>query len=485
MSESRKLATEEKALKTNLNSEAYGSFAEIGAGQEVARWFFRAGKASSTIAKTISAYDMSYSDYLYGAEENHRYVCESRVRKMLEREYDVLTERTSGRKKDETCYFAFSDTIASKKRVDGGGHGWIGIKFQNRPLAPANQIILHVRLFDEDVLSQQEAVGILGVNLVHAAIHSWQNPQQIVSELKDGLKKHKLEIDMIEFSGPAFAQVDNRVMSVHLVELGYTNAVIFTPEGKTLQPTDALFRKSLLVQRGRFRPLTNLHLEMFEAGKKRFLKDPAVKSESLVTFFEITLNELKSSGSLDVDDFLARVDMIGTTGQNVMISNYAEYFRLSEFFNLHTQSKIGMIMGVGHLKLIFDEKFYGKVPGGMMSALGLLFGRNVTGLVFPSYSMDLHRPSEQKNPSGTLLTTRSFEVEKSAAHLFQHLLANQSLVDITDVKKDSLQINSDKILDDILNGRSGWENQVPPTVAKLIQEKGLFQKSRAAKKRAA
>jgi hypothetical protein len=474
--DAKKLSAEEKALKVNLNPEAYGSFAEIGAGQEVARWFFRAGKASATIAKTISAYDMSYSDYLYGAEENHRYVCESRVRKMLDREYSVLTERTSGKRPEQTRYFAFADTVASKKATDGGGHGWMGIKFQHAPLAPASTIVLHVRLRDDDVLSQQEAVGVLGVNLVHGAVELWENPHQVVMGLKDGLKKHKLEVDMIDFSGPAFTKIDNRVMSVYLVELGFTNAVIFTAEGKTLQPSDALYKKNVLVQRGRFRPLTNLHVEMFVAGKKQFLKDPGVSSNSLVSFFEITLNELKTDGTLDVEDFLARVDMIKEAGQNVMISNYGEYFRLSEFFSQHTQSKVGMIMGVGHLKLIFDEKFYTTVSGGMMAALGHLFSKNVVALVFPAHSLDLHNPALGKGSA--VLTTQNFPIDSHVGDLYNYMRSRNSLIDIEDINLENLQINSEAVLAQITEGAKGWEKAVPLAVAKLIKQRGFFRRTK-------
>lgn len=467
------LSTKEKALKINLIPEAYGSFAEIGAGQEVARWFFRAGKASATIAKTISAYDMSYSDYLYGVEENHRYVCEGRLKKMLDREYSVLTERTSGKDPDKTRYFAFADTVASKKAADGGGHGWIGIKFQHAPRSAPSTVFLHVRLKDDDVLTQQEAVGILGVNLIHGAIVDWENPHHVLIGLKDGLKQNKLEVDMIDFSGPAFSAVDNRVMSVYLVELGFTNAVIFTAEGKTLHPADALYKKNILVQRGRFRPLTNLHVEMFEAGKKQFLKDPNVLADSLISFFEITLNELKVDGTLDVDDFLARVDMIKEAGQNVMVSKYGEYFRLSEFFAQHTQCKVGMIMGVGHLKLIFDESFYEKVPGGMMAALGHLFTRNVTGLIFPAAS---------STDATAVITTKNFAIDDAHRELYSYMRSRQSLVDIENVRLENLKINSDVILKQITAGVSGWEEAVPPRVAELIKARGLF---RNAKKSAA
>ncbi len=472
MNELKKLTPEEKALVINLNPEAYGSFAEIGAGQEVARWFFRAGKASATIAKTISAYDMSYSDYLYGAEDNHRYVCESRLRKMLDREYVVLTERTAGKNPDLTRYFAFSDTVASKKSADGGGHGWIGIKFQHKPRTDASTVILHVRLRDDEVLLQQEAVGVLGVNLVHGAIEHWANPHQLMTGLKDGLKKHKLEVDMIDFSGPAFSDVDNRVMSVHLVELGFTNAVIFTAEGKTLQPSDALYKKHVLVQRGRFRPLTNLHVEMFEAGKKQFLREPTVTSDSLISFFEITLNELKTNGTLDVDDFISRVDMIKEAGQNVMVSRYSEYFKLSEFLGHHTQSKIGMIMGVGHLKLIFDETSYTNVPGGMLAALGHLFSKNLTALIFPAHTLDLRAPSAKK--STAVITSLNFPIDESLRDLYHFMRARHSLVDIEGVLTESLNINSDEIFSLISGGKSGWEEAVPLAVAKLILKRKLF-----------
>lgn len=469
-----KLTTKDKALEINLDPMTFGSFTEIGAGQEVARSFFRAGKASATIAKTLCAYDMAYSDFLYGREEHNRYVCESRVRKMLAREYSVLTERTAKRDPKSTRFFAFADTITSRKLIHGGGHGWMGIRFQHSPNVNHSDIVLHVRLLDEDVFTQQEALGIIGTNLIYGAIKHFTNPYQIILGLKDNLKKHHFEIDMIEFSGPAFEGVDNRLMSLYLVAEKLTNAVIFAPDGQTLQPTDTLFKKNLLVLRGRFHPPTKLHREMLASGKRQFLKDPNVDEDNLVSFFEITLNHLLKNGEIDINDFFARVDLIAEMGLIVMISNYMRFYKLNDFFSKHTQNKVGIILGVGHLQNIFSEEYYKDVPGGMMSALGMLFSDNVRGLVFPAHSLDISHPSPDNQIERKIITAASFKPDEKYQDLYNHMINNSSLVDIEELDKKVLEINSENVLKSIYEGNSDWEPTVPDEVAAVIKEKKLF-----------
>lgn len=470
------LSTGEKAHLININPAFYGVFSEIGAGQEVARWFFRAGKASATIAKSMSAYDKEVSDSIYGVEENKRYVCENRLRKMLNREFSLLKERLAKVRDPKTQFFAFADTIASARRVhdSDAGHGWLGVQFQAHPSDEPSELVVHVRLLDTHSLEQQEAVGILGVNLLHGCFFSSDDPGKILKCLGDGLRSDRFEIDMVRFSGPAFKKVDNRLMSLYLVEFGLTNAVLFSPDGEALQPSDTLYGKNLLVQRGRFRPVTLLHLDMLQSAKKQFLKESGVTEDNLLVFMEVTMNNFMRQGRIDAVDFLSRIELLGLMGHHVLISNYLEYHRLSEFFGKYTKGKVGVVMGVGHLPKIFDDQYYANVSGGMLEALGRLFRKNVSALIYPAFSLDGSKPEAPLAGGPKLFRARDFEPVENLRHLFLHLLANHCIVDLAETNERLLSLNSDRVLEQLQNGIPGWEAHVPEAVAEMISTRGLF-----------
>lgn len=470
----KRMSSSEKALSVNLKSRFYGCLAEIGAGQEVARWFFRAGKASNTIAKTMSAYDMVFSDSIYGAEKGHRYVCESRVKKMLNHEYSLLIERLWNTRSEASRFFVFADTVSSK-RADGilGGHGWLGVRFQSEPLSEPSDVIIHVRLLDRSVLEQQEAIGLIGVNLIHGCAFDWKNPEAILERLMDNLKGHDLEVDMIQFSGPAFTGVDNRLMSLKLVQMGFTNSALFAPSGENLHPSEVLYQKHLLVQRGRFHPITHLHLDMMESAKRQFLKDPSIKEEDVLPFMEITINNLLQGGSIDISDFLSRVNLLAQQGYYVMVSNYPEYFRLVEFFSKYTVGKIGIIMGVGHLNKVFDSTFYSSVEGGVMSALGLLFRKGVYTLIYPAHSMSTTAPSSGAND--VIYTSKNFLPAKPMEYLYRYLTESGAIEDINDFNPEHLSIDSQATLNGIKNGDSSWQRNVPKEIADKIKNGKLFE----------
>jgi hypothetical protein len=478
----RVLTAVEKARAVNEDPRFYGSFAEIGAGQEVARWFFRAGKASATIAKTMSAYDMAFSDAIYGAEETHRYVCESRLLKMLDKEYGHIKNRIWESRGERSQFFVFADTVASKSlRTGAAGHGWLGVRFQAEPLATPSDLVVHLRLPEGSALEQQEAIGTVGVNLVYGCFFHRNDPVSLIASLKDNLKAGQIEIDMIRFTGPAFEHVDNRLMSLQLVRLGLTDAVLLSPEGQMLQPSEALYKKHLLVQRGRFRPVTRLHVDMLESAKRQFLSDASIKEEDLISIMEITINNLlmesnSASSGIDVQDFLDRVDTLSSLGQHVLISNYGEYYRFSEFLTKYTNAKAGIIMGVGHLHKIVDKSYYKDVPGGFLSSLGLLFRDNIRALIYPAFSLSTEQPSPKEASEGGLkpISAETYAPSREIRHLYQHMLENRMIQSIDHFDADSLFINSDVVLAKIKSGDPSWESQVPLEAAKVIKAKGLF-----------
>ena len=365
------LTTNRKALTINLDEPRYGTFAEIGAGQEVARVFFQVGGASGTIAKTISAYDMTFSDAIYGKAP--RYVSHERLSLMLDHEYKLLLERLQTQRGDRTTFFVYADTVSARNfKGTNEAHGWMGIRFQTEPNGPSSDIVLHVRMWDKENVLQQQALGIVGVNLIYGACYYHKDPRKLIESLLDNLTVDRIEVDMLKFSGPAFADVDNRLMSLQLVNCGLTNAVMFGPKGDVLQPSEVLYKKAILVERGSFRPVTHVNVDMLNCATAQFIQEPAVKGKDVVVLMEITMNNLLAAGELDARDFLARVDILGDIGFTVLISNYPEYYRLSSYFRRYTKEMIGVAMGINNLIEIFNEKYYENLEGGILESFGRL-----------------------------------------------------------------------------------------------------------------
>src|SRR5271157_555705 len=363
------LGTHQKALQINLDPSKYGTFAEIGAGQEVARWFFRVGGAAGTIAKTMSAYDMTISDAIYGHAE--RYVSRQRLETMLDHEYSLLIERLREKRGSTTRFFVFADTVVARSysRLDDA-HGWLGIRFQTEPGQEPSQIIVHVRLWDKENLPEQEALGILGVNLVHGAMYLHEDPAALIVSLVDNVGAARTEVDMIQFSGPAFARADNRLMALQLVQSGLTNAALFTSDGQVMQPADAFYKKCILAERGSFRPVPKVPPAMLVSAQALFVQEPNVQGEEVLTLMEMTLKNLTDGDKIDHRDFLDRVDTLAALGKTVLISNFAEYHRLAAYFFRYTKKMIGLAVGVPTLKEIFDEKYYADLSGGILESFG-------------------------------------------------------------------------------------------------------------------
>ncbi|TDX02058.1 hypothetical protein EDB95_3107 [Dinghuibacter silviterrae] len=462
------LGTKQKALAINLDPLIYGSFAEIGAGQDVAAYFFKAGASSGTIAKTMSAYDMTFSDVIYGAPKGRRYVSEARLTAMLEKEYGLLIERLAENRGDSTTFFAFSDTMSALNyHKTNEGHGWMGVRFQLTPGGQFNDVVLHVKLLDNDNVLQQNAVGVLGVNLIYACFYYHTQPDIFLLSLMDNLSRDSLQIDMIRFEGPDFHKVDNRLMSLHLVKYGFSDAALFGPDGKNMQPSEVLYKKNIVVIRGRFRPVINVHMDMLNTGVHQFMQEPGVDKENTVVVAELTLQALKEKGAdenadIDEKDFLDRVDILCALGQTVLISNFHEYYKLVAYLSKITKLQMGVVMGFPNLEYIFSEEHYKDLPGGILESFATLFSRKVKLFIYPTLR------------NGVIYNCLRFNPPSHLVDLYRYLIANNKIEDIHHYKESNLQVNTDKVLQMIKQGTEGWEEFVPAEVASIIKERCLF-----------
>jgi hypothetical protein len=491
------LTTNRKALTINLDGTHYGTIAEIGAGQEVARVFFQAGSASGSIAKTISAYDMTFSDAIYGKAP--RYVSRERLTTMLGHEYKLLVERLAEKRADRTCFFVFADTVATASAKSGttSGHGWLGIRFQTKPGEEPSDILIHVRTLDKKNVQQQEALGIVGTNLIYGAFYYRDEPEKFIQSLADNLGTDRVEVDMLKFSGPAFAHVDNRILSLNLVKYGLTNAVMFAPSGDVLQPSEVIYNRPVLVERGSFRPVTHVNVDMLNCATAQFLQEPSVKGKDIVVLMEITMNNLLAEGAIDEQDFLSRVDMLGHIGFTVLISNYSEFYRLVSYFRRYTKEMIGVAMGINNLLEIFNEKYYENLEGGILESMGRMFRHAVKLYIYPmqqtAYDSYLKSGHPAEGPSHVnhafagkvLITARNLNVSDHLRNLYAHLLENHYIDTISGFNEDYLTIFSRDVLQRIKNNDASWEKLVPAKVAEVIKERGLLGYGRGAQPAAA
>lgn len=460
-----KQALSDKTLKINLNKNIYGSFAEIGAGQETARHFFRAGAASRTIAKAMSAYDKQFSDAIYTVEPDGRYVTESRLHKMLDHEVKLLEERLDETENPNRLYFSYANTVATidfAKKFKG--HGWVGIRFQNEPKGAFNEIILHIQFKENDVLLQQRTLGTLGVNLIYGAFYQYHDPKKLIHHLYDHLDKDQLEIDTINFSGPAFKNVDNRLMSLFLVKNGMADAVMFAPNGKNILPANTLFRKNVLLLRGSFRPVTIVNINMYQKSLNQFLTKNNLSIDKTAVIFEITLNNLLALGDVDEQDFLDRAELLCALGHTVMISNFKKYFKAVDYIWNYSQEKIALTIGLPSLIEIFDAKHYANLSGGLFEGLGRLFKHGLEIYVYPFL-----------NEEGEIITSENVLLHDDSLKPIYNYFKNQNqIVDILGFEEKNLQIFSHKVLQKMKNNDETWKNDVPEIVAEIIQEKQLF-----------
>lgn len=455
----------DKALRINLNENIYGTFAEIGAGQETVRQFFRAGGASGTIAKAMSAYDKSFSDAIYGIENDRRYVTENRLRKMLTHEVRLIEERISRDDNPNKMFFSYANTVSTidfAKRYKG--HGWMGLRYQIDPNEAYNEIILHLRFKESNARLQQETLGKLGTNLIYGAFYKHNQPKKLLRYLYDHLSKDQIEIDTINFSGPVFKDVDNRLMSLQLVKNGMTDAVMFAPDGNNVLPARVLYKKNILAFRGSFRPVTRVNVDMYENSFEMFKKENKVDIEKTQVVFEITLSNLRASGGeIDEQDFMDRARLLCSLGQTVLISNFQEYYKLVEYFSLYSKKRMVLSMGVNNLIDIFDQKYYRHLSGGILEAFGKLFHKDLKVYLYPMLGED-----------GELITSENLKVHPRMKELYKYFKYTGKLVDIQNYKPEILNIFSRKVLKMINSGKAGWEPLLPDVVSEMIKDKQLF-----------
>ena len=457
--------TAQKALRINLDDKKYGTIVEIGAGQEVARQFFLAGAAAGTIAKTMSAYDMQFSDAIYGVQEDRRYVSKSRVKAMMSQELDLVLERVSEARSRSSRYFAYAATVAAKSfNSKNECHAWCGVRAQMYPGAEPSNIKIHVRMHDDNAEAQQQALGVLGVNLIYAVFYYFENPKMMIDSLSDGIKPGRIEIDSMEFVGPYFEDIDNRAINLHLIRSWKTRAIIFKADGTIGVPSEVLYKKNVLTIRGSFRPVTNLNVDMIEQGKKAFYELPDVSEKDTVVIAEISLNDNRGNDNqVPEEDLVQRVQILNSLGYNVMISDYTRYFKLREYFRQYTKKEIGIVVGLTNLKQIFDEDSYRGVEGGILEGFGKLFPDNTRMFIYP-----------ELNAEGELREYKELKVQDHLRFLYRHLLENDFLTGLENTDLELFKIYSREVLKQLKQGRGEWEALVPEKVSEQIIENGFF-----------
>lgn len=454
-----------KALAINLDPTVYGTIAEIGGGQEVAGCFFHAGGASGTIAKSISAYDKNFSDHLYNDNLSGKYVSEDRLVKMLDKEYSELTGLLSGTKNEDVRFFAFADTVAALNfKKDNESHGWLGMKFQMKNNGHPNYVIVHVNLLEKDGLLQQNTLGILGVNLIYACFYSSENPNLFLKSLIDNLSSDRVEINMVSVQGPELSHIDNRLLAVQLVKNGMTSVTMFDKKGHVMQPSDKLYKKDVLVIRSSFRPITCVGFDMIKTGFANFSKDTALKRKNVAVLCEITTSNLLGEGEFDEKDYLDRVDLLNAMGQDVMITNFKEFFLLSDYFSRLKINNLRLIVSAWVLKKIMDPENYTHLKGGILEAFGHMFHNKMKLFAYPALN----------DADGGIMTAKDVPVERDLQLLFRYLLDTGKIVPVETIKTGNLWIYPHIVREKIKKNETGWEKLVLRNVADFIKEKKLF-----------
>jgi len=458
-------STIDKALRINLDEKKYGTIVEIGAGQEVARQFFKAGAAAGSIAKTMSAYDMKFSDAIYGVQEDGRYVSRARVQAMLEKEFDLVVDRVGTSRSVASRYFAYGATVAAKRfQTDNECHAWCGVRVQMYPAAEPSDIIVHVRLRDENAERQQQAMGTFGVNLIYAAYYYFENANTIIDSLTDNLEQDRIEVDSIEFYGPYFEEVDNRAINLHLIRSWKARAIMFKPDGSVVIPAEMLYKKNVLTIRGTFRPVTRLNVDMIEQGLKFFCQLQGVTKKNSVALAEISLNDIHGNDlGVAEKDLIESVRLLNSLGYSVMITDYTRYFSLRAYFRQFTKLQIGIVVGIMNIRQIFDESSYRGVEGGILEGFGKLFPDHTRLLVYPEI-----------DKSGEFRDYTNVDLPENLQYLYRHLLENNFIFGIESSDHELFNIFSRNVLKQLQNGRGAWEECVPPGVVDEIVENKLF-----------
>ncbi|MGB4840796.1 MAG: TonB-dependent receptor [Saprospiraceae bacterium] len=456
--------TEQKALDINLNDPIYGTFAEIGAGQEVARNFFQAGAAAGTIAKTMSAYDKTYSDAIYGVESSGRYVSEARLYKMLDHEWSLMEERLSSPRPDAT-FFVFADTVQAINYTRTiKGNGWMGLRFRTKPGGPVNDMVLHVKMLDTNNRLQQEAIGVLGVNMIYASFYFNDNPEKMVMSLVDNIKD-RVSIDLLRINGDDFNFFDRRIISLYLIKHKLTSVAMFDTNKTGIHPSEFLYKEALMVIRGNFRPPTLVTLDVIRSSFEQFRNETGLPEDKLNLMMELTLDNLKGEqNEVNEKDFLERADMLIALGHKVLLSDCANHEMLINYLNDYKISHLGLVIGARELQTIISEKYEQNQDGRLLVAFGELFSQNIRVYVYP---MQDPNTNEIRNADNLV-------VPEGIKFLYQYLLDSKQIVAVNGYNRGILHIYPQDVLSDIKHNIKGWEKNVPQSLSALIKERKLF-----------
>lgn len=443
--------TFDKAQELNLDQGIYGTFAEIGAGQETANWFFRASGSAGMVAKSISAYDMTMSDAIYGKSE--RYVSRQRLRQMLDHEYGILVERLGPKRGGSTTFFAFCNTVRARGYLDTGEcHGWLGLRFQLKPGDPPSDIYAHVRLLDATNAEQAEALGIAGVNLIHAAFRHRGHLGAFVASLVENLRPYRVEVDMLKFHGHGYGFFDNRLCSLALVEAGLTEAAMFLPDGEVVQAAEALYKRPILLLRGSFDPVTRLHMQMMAEARGVFTGtlDPGEEPRT-IELCEMTMANLLRGSAVDHVDFIDRCDALQALGKTVLVSRHAEFHRIAAYVSRSTERPIGIVLSIGLLNELFKAKWSENLAGGLLESFGRLFKNQVTLYVYPW----------RNRKTGELVDAKTFVPPEDSRSLYKYFLETGRVRAVPVGDESLLQFTGRDIQGMIATGNEAWKSYVP------------------------
>ncbi|MFV0375888.1 MAG: hypothetical protein ACK5JD_01155 [Mangrovibacterium sp.] len=457
------LSIKEKAVHINIDSNYYGTIAEIGGGQETARHLFQAGGASNTVAKTISAYDKLFSDHFYNQGAPSRYVAEERVRKMVDYEYNELINILD--KKNSQKFFAFANTVETLNYTKTNqGNGWLAIAAEGTDRYKPNKLFIHVKLHERDTLLQQYSLGALGVNFIYGALFYWDDPRKVLLALLDNLGDDRVEVDYIYAEGPDLTWVDNRILNLMLVSNNMTPAIMFDPEGNVKHPGDMLYKKNILLMRGYFRPVNNLAIEFLDESLEVFRRDEDYLPDNTMAFCEISLNNLMHDRQVDEKDFLQRVDLLNMVGQSVMVSNFSRYFELVNYFGQFKMIKLRIIMGMPTFDMILDGSLYPDLRGGLLESVGKLFHDNVKLYLFPYID----------TKTGELVYPDDDHFEGPNKLLWQYLNLTKKILVLELKSKEMAKQSSEHLKELIRNGDDRLQNYLPEKVYQHIKENKLF-----------
>jgi nicotinic acid mononucleotide adenylyltransferase len=451
-----------KAREINQDKSIYGTFAEIGAGQEVARYFFLAGQASQTVAKTISAYDMTFSDEIYGKEPSGRYVCQNRLIRMLDKEYSLLLRRLKSTRGTESRFFAFANTVATSTKKGRPSHGWIGVRFQHQRLAEPSQIIIHARLIDLNRLQQQETLGILGVDLIHACYYHYQSDTAFLNGITENIKPSSIEIDFIKVEGPAFTGYNNPILNLQLVHQGWSHASFIDSDGEAKLLADSIYQKPIILQRGHFNPVTITHVDIMEKASQFQKKEFGLESEEAIRIFELTTFLLQQDNKLDSNSFRHRMQMIHKLGFPVLVTNFKEFYKLKEHLRQSTNRPISFIIPASHLEKLFSHVHYQELSGGLLEGLGKLLDDQTHFYVYP-----------YKTPT-SCITAQVFQPTPPDNKIYSYFLDKGQIRDLAGCEDIDHYIRSEEARIAVMSKKQGWERLLPSPIVEYIQQNKLY-----------